>query len=188
MSKLLIGESPAKVPKIRSFLGDGWRVEESLGHVRDLPQNDLGIALNDSFKPVYEILKGKESQVRRLMKAIREADAIYLATDPDREGEAIAWHILELAHVPKKKPVNRVTFTAITKAAVLAAIASPRQLDDNLVEAHQARRLVDRLDGYMASALVCRALNGLYSAGPVQSMCLRLLVERRAEIKAFVAH
>src|SRR2546423_12202 len=104
MSKLLIVESPSKVPKIRSFLGDGWRVEASLGHVRDLPQNDLGIALNDSFKPVYEILKGKESQVRRLLKAMKEADAIYLATDPDREGEAIAWHILELAHVPKKKP------------------------------------------------------------------------------------
>src|SRR5258708_1405768 len=187
MSKLLIVESPSKVPKMWSFLGEGWRVEASLGHVRDLPQNDLGIALSDGFKPVYEILKGKESQVRRLMKAIREADAIYLATDPDREGEAIAWHILELAHVPKKKPGHRVTFTAITKAGVLAAIATPRQLDDNLVEAQQARRLVDRVVGYMASALVCRALSGRYSAGRVQSVCLRLVGEREAEIKAFVA-
>src|SRR5215813_7612906 len=113
MTRLLIVESPAKVKKIKSFLGDGWRVEASLGHVRDLPQNDLGIAMTNGFQPIYEVLKGKEGEVRKLLGAMHDADAISLATDPDREGESISWHILELARLPKKKPVLRVTFTAI---------------------------------------------------------------------------
>src|SRR5712692_8762197 len=98
MSKLIVVESPGKVKKIKGFLGDGWKVEASLGHVRDLPENELGVVVADSFHPTYDILKGKEQAVRRLLKVIKEADEVYLATDPDREGEAIAWHILELAH------------------------------------------------------------------------------------------
>src|SRR5258708_13656421 len=153
MSKLIVVESPGKVKKIKGWMGDGWKVEASLGHVRDLPENDLGVAVADGFRPTYEILKGKASVVRRLLKAIREADEVYLATDPDREGEAIAWHILDLARVPKKKPVYRLTFTAITKAAVLAAIATPRQIDQTLVEAHQTRRMAARLVGDMRTPL-----------------------------------
>src|SRR5713226_1971203 len=185
MSKLIVVESPGKVKKIKAYLGEGWKVEASLGHVRDLPENDLGVTVTDGFRPTYEILKGKASVVRRLLKAIKEADEVYLATDLDREGEAIAWHILDLARVPKKKPVYRVTFTAITKAAVLAAIATPRQIDLNLVEAQQTRRMVDRLVGYMATALVSRGLGGKYSAGRVQSVCLRLVVERERDIRTF---
>src|SRR5690349_10036674 len=154
--KLIIVESPSKVKKVKSYVGEGWRVEASMGHVRDLPDNALGIVVADSFRTDYEILKGKQNTVRRLLKAMKEADEDYLATDPDREGEAIAWHLLELAHLPKKKPVYRITFTAITKAAVLAAIQAPRQIDTNLVEAQQTRRVVDRLVGYMASSLVSR--------------------------------
>src|SRR5258708_4611684 len=124
MTRLLIVESPAKVKKVKGFLGEGWKVEASMGHVRDLPPDDLGITVADGFRPTYQVLKGKESTVKRLMAAMKEAEEIYLATDPDREGEAISWHILELAKLPKKKPVFRVTFTAITKAAVLAAVAA----------------------------------------------------------------
>src|SRR5712692_10458728 len=191
MSKLIVVESPGKVKKIKAYLGDGWKVEASLGHIRDLPENDLGVTVTDGFRPTYEILKGKASVVRRLLKAIKEADEVYQATDPDREGEAIAWHILDLAHIPlqpsaaRKKPVYRVTFTAITKAAVLAAIATPRQIDQNLVEAQQTRRMVDRLVGYMATALVSRGLGGKYSAGRVQSVSLRLVVERERDIRTF---
>ncbi len=184
--KLIIVESPAKIAKIKSFLGEGWRVEASTGHVRDLPQHDLGIIIADSFRTVYEIVKSKQNIVRRLMKAIKDADEVYLATDPDREGEAIAWHLLELARLPKKKPVYRVTFNAITKAAVQAAIAAPRQLDGNLVEAQQTRRVIDRLVGYMASSMVSRGLGGKFSAGRVQSVSLRLVVERERDIRAFV--
>jgi DNA topoisomerase-1 len=185
MTKLMIVESPAKVKKIKSFLGEGWRVEASMGHVRDLPTSDLGVVIADGFRPDYRILKGQENTVRRLLRAIKQAEAVYLATDPDREGEAIAWHILELARPPKKKPIYRVTFNAITKSAVLAAVEAPRQLDTNLVEAQQTRRIVDRLVGYMVSSLVCRALNGRYSAGRVQSVCLRLVVEREREVRHF---
>ncbi len=183
--KLMILESIAKTKKLREFLGPGWRVEATRGHVRDLPEDKLGVEVNDDFRPVYEVLPRQANTVRRLLKAMRDAEAVYVATDPDREGEAIAWHVLQLAQLPPDKSVYRVTFTAITESAVKAAIEQPRPLDVNLVEAQQTRRIVDRLVGYLVSPLACQALDGRYSAGRVQSACLRLVVEREREIAAF---
>lgn len=185
--KLVIVESPAKAKKIASFLGEGWRVEASRGHVRDLPRTELGVDVAHDFRPSYELLPRKGNLVRRLMKATKDADAIYLATDPDREGEAIAWHLLQMARLPKAKQIHRATFTAITKQTVLDALNDPRQLDTALVEAQQTRRIVDRLVGYLVSPLACKALDGRLSAGRVQSVCLRLVVEREREIDNFIA-
>lgn len=187
MSKLLIVESPSKVKKIAAFLGAGWIVEASRGHVRDLPDAELGIDLQSDFAMQYKVLTDKLGTVSRLKKAIKTADAVYLATDPDREGEAISWHILEMAKAESKgKPIHRVTFTAITQQAVLAAVAAPRNLDLNLIEAQQTRRVVDRLVGYLVSPLACKSMNSRVSAGRVQSVCLRLVVDREREISAFI--
>ncbi len=183
--KLVIVESPAKSKKIAGFLGPGWRVEASLGHVRDLPEDALGVEVEADFRPTYTVLPGKGNVVKKLLKAIKEAEAVYVATDPDREGEAIAWHLLKLANVPKDKPVYRAAFHAITQDAVREAVTHPRPLDVNLVEAQQARRIVDRLVGYLASPLAAKALDGKFSAGRVQSVCLRLVVEREREIADF---
>jgi DNA topoisomerase I len=183
--KLVIVESPAKSKKIAGFLGQGWRVEACLGHIRDLPETELGVEVAADFRPTYEVLPGKGNVVKKLLKAIKDAEAVYVATDPDREGEAIAWHLLKLANVPKDKPVYRALFHAITRDAVREAVAHPRALDVNLVEAQQARRIVDRLVGYLASPLAAKALDGKFSAGRVQSVCLRLVVEREREIEQF---
>jgi len=183
--KLVIVESPAKSKKIAGFLGQGWRVEACLGHVRDLPEAELGVEVAADFRPTYAVLPGKGNMVKKLLKAIKDAEAVYVATDPDREGEAIAWHLLKLANVPKDKPIYRALFHAITQAAVREAVAHPRALDVNLVEAQQARRIVDRLVGYLASPLAAKALDGKFSAGRVQSVCLRLVVEREREIETF---
>ena len=183
--KLMIVESPAKSKKIAGYLGVGWRVEACLGHVCDLPETELGVDVAADFRPTYAVLADKGNLVKKLLKAIQEAEAVYVATDPDREGEAIAWHILKLANMPKDKPVYRVMFQAITREAVLEAVTHPRALDVHLVEAQQTRRIVDRLVGYLASPLVAKALNGKFSAGRVQSVCLRLVVEREREIEGF---
>src|SRR5258708_9717879 len=186
--RLIIVESPGKLKKIASFLGAGWTVEASRGHVRDLPAAALGVDAHRDFALEYDILKDKIGVVKRLRKAIEAAEEVFLATDPDREGEAIAWHILQLAKTQAKgKRVYRITFTAITKQAVLAAIAAPREIDLALVEAQQARRTVDRLVGYLVSPLACQTLKERVSAGRVQSVCLRLVVEREREIAAFVS-
>lgn len=184
--KLMIVESPVKSKKIAGFLGDGWRIEACLGHVCDLAETELGVEVTADFRPTYEVLPGKGNLVKKLLKTIKEAQAIYVATDPDREGEAIAWHILKLANIPKDKPVYRVMFPSITKDAVTQAVAHPRALDMNLVEAQQARRIVDRLVGYLASPLAAKALDGKFSAGRVQSVCLRLVVQREREIEDFI--
>jgi len=184
-SRVLLGESPAKQKRSATILGQGWRVEATRGHVRDLPQDRLGIDVEDDFRPQYEVLPRQANTVKRLRKAIREAESVFVATDLDREGEAIAWHVLQLADLPSEKPIYRVTFTAITESAVKAAIAAPRPLDVSLVEAQQTRRIIDRLVGYLVSPLACRALDGSYSAGRVQSACLRLVVERERAISAF---
>lgn len=183
--KLMIVESPAKAKKIAGFLGTGWKVEASLGHVRDLPETDLGVSVEAGFMPTYEIIQGKGNVVKRLSKAMREAEAVYLAMDPDREGEGIAWHLLQVTKLPSSKPVYRVTFNAITEAAVKAAVAAPRKLDEALVEAQQTRRIVDRLVGYLVSPLACKALDGRFSAGRVQSVGLRLVIERERAIQSF---
>ncbi len=182
---LMIVESPAKARRIAAFLGSGWRVEACLGHVRDLPDTELGVALEDDFRPSYRVLPGKGRVLKRLLRALKGAAAVYIATDPDREGEAIGWHVLELARLPAAVPVKRVVFQAVTVEAVQAAVAQPRELDVNRVEAQQARRIVDRLVGYLASPLAAKALDSSCSAGRVQSVCLRLVVERERAIETF---
>ncbi len=184
--KLVIVESPAKAKTIQKYLGRGFRVEASMGHVRDLPKSDLGVDVDGGFVPVYEVSKGKEKVVASLKKSIKAAEAVYLATDPDREGEAIAWHITQAAGIPRGKPVFRVEFSEITRNAVQQAINNPRQIDHNLVDAQQARRVLDRLVGYKLSPLLWdKVMRGL-SAGRVQSVAVRLVVEREREIEAFV--
>jgi DNA topoisomerase-1 len=184
--KLVIVESPAKAKTIQKYLGRGFRVEASMGHVRDLPKSDLGVDTAGDFEPVYEVAKGKEKVVAALRKSVRQADAVYLATDPDREGEAIAWHITQAAGIPRNMPVYRVEFSEITRNAVQHAIAHPRQIDRNLVDAQQARRVLDRLVGYKLSPLLWDKVKRGLSAGRVQSVAVRLVVEREREIEAFV--
>jgi DNA topoisomerase-1 len=184
--KLVIVESPAKAKTIQKYLGRGFRVEASMGHVRDLPKSELGVDLEANFAPVYEVSPGKEKVVSALKKSVRQAEAVYLATDPDREGEAIAWHVLQAAGIPRGVPIHRVVFTEITRNAVQNAIRSPRQIDRNLVDAQQARRVLDRLVGYKLSPLLWDKVKRGLSAGRVQSVAVRLVVEREREIEAFV--
>ena len=184
--KLVIVESPSKAKTIQKYLGRGYKVEASMGHVRDLPKSDLGVDVDGNFTPVYEVSKGKEKVISTLKKSIREAESVYLATDPDREGEAIAWHILQATSIPRGKPVHRVVFNEITRNAVQQAIANPRQIDANLVDAQQARRVLDRLVGYKISPLLWEKVKRGISAGRVQSVAVRLVVEREREIAAFV--
>ncbi|HEU5014937.1 MAG TPA: type I DNA topoisomerase [Roseiflexaceae bacterium] len=184
--KLVIVESPAKAKTIQKYLGRGFRVEASMGHVRDLPKSGLGVDVDGDFAPVYEVAKGKERVIAGLRKSIQQADEIYLATDPDREGEAIAWHISKAVNIPRSKRLYRVTFTEITRNAVQQAIANPRQIDTKLVDAQQARRVLDRLVGYKLSPLLWDKVRRGLSAGRVQSVAVRLLVEREREIEAFV--
>jgi DNA topoisomerase I len=184
--KLVIVESPAKAKTIQKYLGRGFRVEASMGHVRDLPKNDLGVNPEAGFEPVYEVSPGKEKVVAGLRKSVRQAEAVYLATDPDREGEAIAWHITQAAGIPRNTPIHRVVFTEITRNAVQQAISRPRQIDRNLVDAQQARRVLDRLVGYKISPLLWDKVKRGLSAGRVQSVAVRLVVEREREVEAFV--
>ena len=187
---LVIVESPAKARTIERYLGDDYRVLASYGHVRDLPDNPgkgkFGVDVDHGFEPEYVISEDRRKQVDAIEKAARSADTVYLATDLDREGEAIAWHVTEAAHVPATK-TRRVTFSEITQGAIRQAFASPRDIDRNLVDAQQARRIVDRLVGYTLSPLLSRKVRGGLSAGRVQSVAVRLVVEREREIEAFVA-
>jgi len=194
--KLLIVESPAKAKTIGKYLGDEFTVKSSVGHVRDLPKKGLSIkiapvAANSSdwtFVPSYEVTADKKKVVAELRAAAKSADEIFLAPDPDREGEAIAWHLGEvLADVTKGKPVHRVTYNEITKGAVMAAVANPGEINLARVDAQQARRILDRLVGFKVSPLLWKNLPYGYSlsAGRVQSVALRLLVEREREIEAF---
>ncbi|MBA3943436.1 MAG: type I DNA topoisomerase [Herpetosiphonaceae bacterium] len=183
--KLVIVESPAKAKTIQKYLGPGYQVTASMGHVRDLPKSQLGVDLDNDFAPAYEVTPDKAKIVRELQAAIRGASAVYLATDPDREGEAIAWHITEATRIPRSKPVYRVEFNEITKGAVQAAVAHPREIDRHLVDAQQARRVLDRLVGYRLSPLLWDKVKRGLSAGRVQSVAVRLVVERDREITAF---
>ena len=181
--KLVIVESPAKAKTIQKYLGQGFQVTASMGHVRDLPKNGLAIDLEHDFTPVYEITK--EKVVSELRRAARQADAVYLATDPDREGEAIAWHITQAIGIPRTTPTHRVVFQEITPTAVKAAIANPRRINADLVNAQQARRVLDRLVGYQLSPLLWDKVKRGLSAGRVQSVAVRLIVEREEQIEAF---
>lgn len=183
--KLVIVESPAKAKTIQKYLGPGYRVTASMGHVRDLPKSQLGVDLERDFAPVYEVTPDKSKTVRDLQGAIRGASEVYLATDPDREGEAIAWHITEAAKIGRNKPVYRVAFNEITKQGIHDGMSHPRQIDRHLVDAQQARRVLDRLVGYGLSPLLWDKVKRGLSAGRVQSVALRLVVEREREITAF---
>jgi DNA topoisomerase-1 len=189
---LVIVESPAKAKTIEKYLGTGYRVLASIGHIKDLPSKGLGVDVENNFEPTYEVIpdtkkRNNKKIVAALKAAAKEADAIYLAADPDREGEAICQHLAEEI-VPKrpKKPHFRVMFNEITKRAVKEAFNEPKQIDANLVDAQQARRVLDRLVGYKVSPLLCRTVGGRLSAGRVQSVALRMVVEREREIEAFV--
>ena len=191
MSKnLVIVESPAKARTIERYLGPDYRVLASYGHVRDLPENPgkgkFGVDVDRDFAPEYVISDDRRKQVAEITKAARSADTVFLATDLDREGEAIAWHVAEAANVPADK-ARRVTFSEITEGAIRDAFAHPRDIDTNLVDAQQTRRIVDRLVGYTLSPLLSRKVRSGLSAGRVQSVAVRLVVEREREISAFTA-
>lgn len=182
MNKLVVVESPTKARTLGKFLGEEFKVVSSMGHVRDLPKSELGVDVEHDFQPHYLIAKGKKKTTTMLKKAAREADLLFLATDPDREGEAIAWHILEVTKAPK---AQRVVFHEITEEAIAEAFAHPRELDLKLVDSQQARRILDRLVGYQLSPLLWRKVRAGLSAGRVQSVAVRLIVEREREREAF---
>ncbi|MDD4716159.1 MAG: type I DNA topoisomerase [Oscillospiraceae bacterium] len=181
---LVIVESPAKAKTIGKYLGNGYKVKASMGHVRDLPKSKLGVDIENGFIPDYQPIAGKEELIEELRKAAGNSNKVYLATDPDREGEAISWHLKELLQLPEEKAL-RVTFNEITKRVVSESIASPRAIDQNLVNAQQARRILDRIVGYQLSPLLWRKIRRGLSAGRVQSVATRLVTEREEEIRAF---
>jgi DNA topoisomerase-1 len=181
--KLVIVESPAKCKTIGKILGTDYLIKATMGHIRDLPQKELGVKIEQDFKPKYVILPDRKKIVNELLKISGQCKVIYVATDPDREGEAIGWH---LAHVLKRDSLQRITFNEITKEAVLAAIKKPEEIDLNKVSAQQARRILDRLVGYQISPLLWRYLKSGLSAGRVQSVAVRLICEREEEIKKFI--
>ncbi len=184
MSKLVIVESPAKAKTIKKYLGSGYEVIASMGHVRDLPQARLCVDVKNDFAPKYAIIKGKEKLVSELKAAAQDADTVYLATDPDREGEAISWHLAYILGLDAGD-MNRVTFNEITKTGVTEGMANPRTIDLDLVNAQQARRILDRLVGYSLSPFLAKTIRRGLSAGRVQSVALRIIVDREAEIRAF---
>ena len=184
MSKLVIVESPAKATTIQKYLGDDYEVMASMGHIRDLPKSKLGVDVDHDFAPVYENIKGKEDLIKKLRAAAKKSDEILLATDPDREGEAISWHLAELLGVDISRE-NRVTFTEITKNGVKNGIDNPRRIDMQLVDAQQARRVLDRIVGYKISPFLWRKIRKGLSAGRVQSVAVRMVVDREEEIRAF---
>jgi len=183
--ELVIVESPAKARTLTRILGKHFNVKSSLGHVRDLPPNRLGVDVKNGFAPKYVILKEKRKVVKELKEAAEKAAVVYLATDPDREGEAISWHLIKAVEL-KTIPVHRVVFHEITEEAIKEAFHQPRQIDMNLVNAQQARRILDRLVGYKISPLLWRKVKSRLSAGRVQSVALRMIAEREREIENFV--
>jgi DNA topoisomerase-1 len=184
--KLVIVESPAKARTIGKYLGAGYTVKASMGHVRDLPKSTLGVDVDDDFTPTYLVPRDKSKLIKELKESVQKAREVYLATDPDREGEAIAWHLIQ-ATGADVKPVHRVVFYEITPEAVTQAMASPRGIDPDLVDAQQARRVLDRLVGYKVSPLLWKKVKRGLSAGRVQTAALRIIVEREREIDAFEA-
>ena len=181
---LVIVESPSKAKTIGKYLGNDYTVKASMGHLRDLPKSKMGVDLEHDFTPQYQPVRGKEELIKELKKAASQADTVYLATDPDREGEAISWHLKELLNLPDEK-THRVTFNEITRKVVQDSIAHPRDIDYNLVDAQQARRILDRIVGYELSPLLWKKVRRGLSAGRVQSVATRMVVDRENEIRAF---
>lgn len=190
MSKksLIIVESPAKIKTLKKLLGPNYEFESSIGHIRDLPEKEFGIDIENDFEPKYTIMPDKKQVIDKLKKAAKSVDTVYLSPDPDREGEAIAWHIMQI--LPANANIKRISFNSITKDAVLKALDHPREIDIALVNAQQARRLLDRIVGYKISPILNRRIHrgrdGFLSAGRVQSVALKLVVDREKEIEAFV--
>jgi DNA topoisomerase-1 len=185
-SKLVIVESPAKARTLGKILGRSYSVKASIGHVRDLPRSSLGVDTGRSFTPKYVVPKEKQKIIGEIKQAIGKASSVYLATDPDREGEAISWHLVQATKLDKNgRPIHRVVFHEITKDAVQTAFQSPRSIDMNLVNAQQARRILDRLVGYKLSPLLWRKVQRGLSAGRVQSVAVRIIVDREQEIQSF---
>lgn len=187
VKSLIIVESPAKIKTLRKFLGSNFVFESSLGHIRDLPEREFGIDIEHDFEPTYVTMPAKEEVIKKLKKAAKSVDMVYLSPDPDREGEAIAWHISQI--LPPDTKFKRVSFNAITKDSVLKALSEPREIDTSLVDAQQARRFLDRIVGYKISPILNRRIQrgkeGFVSAGRVQSVALKLVVDREKEIQAF---
>lgn len=183
---LVIVESPAKAKTIGKYLGSGYSVKATVGHIRDLPVKNIGIDTENGFEPQYVTIPGKEKTVAALKSAAKTANAVFIATDPDREGEAIAWHVEQQIRTPQGPPIKRALFFEITKDAVSQALAQAKAIDQNKVDAQQARRVLDRLVGYKASPVLWKTVKKGLSAGRVQTVALRLLVEREREIRAFV--
>ena len=184
-SNLVIVESPSKAKTIGKYLGPDYTVKASMGHLRDLPKSTMGVDLEHDFTPKYLPVSGKEDLIKELKKEAAQADTVYLATDPDREGEAISWHLKELLQLPEHK-ARRVTFNEITQKVVRESIDNPRDIDYDLVDAQQARRILDRIVGYQLSPLLWKKVRRGLSAGRVQSVATRLVVDRENEIRAFV--
>ncbi len=184
MKNLVIVESPAKAKTIEKFLGKDYTVKSSYGHIRDLAKKEMSIDVEDNYEPQYQISDDKKALVSELKKAVKDADKVWLASDEDREGEAIAWHLQETLKLDPKT-TQRIVFNEITKTAILHAIENPRQIDMNLVDAQQARRVLDRLVGYEISPILWSKIKPALSAGRVQSVAVRLIVEREEEIKRF---
>ena len=187
MTNLVIVESPAKAYTIKSYLGSNYKVMASKGHVRDLPKSTLGIDIEHGFEPHYINIRGKGELIRELKKEAKNADRIYLATDFDREGEAISWHLAAALGLPEDK-IKRITFNEITKSAIKESIKSPRKIDIDLVNAQQTRRILDRIVGYKLSTFLWKTVKSGLSAGRVQSIATKIIVEREDEIRAFVPH
>ena len=185
MSNLVIVESPSKAGTVKNYLGSGYKVVASIGHVRDLPKSTLGVDIENGFKAKYINIRGKGPLIASLKKDAKKADKIYLAADPDREGEAISWHLVAALDIPEEK-VCRVTFNEVTKNAVKTAIKNPRAIDIDLVNSQQARRILDRIVGYKLSPFFWKTIHGGLSAGRVQSVATRIIVEREAEIRSFI--
>ena len=185
MSNLVIVESPAKAKTIQKYLGTGYEVIASMGHVRDLPKSKLGVDVDNGFAPQYMDMKGKEDVIKELKKKAQKSEYVYLATDPDREGEAISWHLAQMLNLDLNAD-NRVAFNEITKTGVQTGMSNPHKIDLDLVNAQQARRILDRLVGYKLSPFLWKKVKRGLSAGRVQSVAVRLIVDREEEIKAFV--
>ena len=181
---LVIVESPTKAKTIKRFLGKDYRIEASMGHVRDLPEGSIGVNTK-TFLPEYEVPDEKKTVVQKLKKAFAESDELWIATDEDREGEAIGWHLTQVLKADTKE-TKRIVFHEITEPAIREAVENPRTIDANLVDAQQARRVLDRLVGYTLSPFLWRKVHRGLSAGRVQSVAVRIIVDREREIRAFV--
>jgi len=179
--KLVIVESPAKAKTIKKYLGKNYVVEASMGHVRDLPKSQLGVDIEKNYEPKYITIRGKGELLDKIKKQAKKSEKIYLATDPDREGEAISWHLANILKIDTEESC-RIEFNEVTKSAVKNAIKSPRKINENVFDAQQARRVLDRLVGYEISPILWRKIKWGLSAGRVQSVALRIICDREKEI------